>query len=64
MTNTISIDRIPDFEKIVAGRLLKKPESFKTQALEDSKESCLERLKTDLEGRSLDDIHDSMSWWA
>ena len=34
------------------------------QALEDGKESCLERLKTDLEGQSLDDIHDSMSWWA
>jgi len=34
------------------------------QALEDGKESCLERLKTDLEGRSLDNVHDSMSWWA
>jgi hypothetical protein len=33
-------------------------------ALEDGKEKCLERLKTDLERRSLDDIHDSMSWWA
>ena len=31
-------------------------------ALEDGKEKCLERLKTDLERRSLDDIHDSMSW--
>ena len=34
------------------------------QALEDGKERCLERLKTDLERQSLDDIHDSMSWWA
>jgi hypothetical protein len=34
------------------------------QALEDGKERCLERLKTNLEGQSLDDIHDSMSWWA
>jgi len=34
------------------------------QALEDGKEKCLERLRTDLERRSLDDIHDSMSWWA
>ena len=34
------------------------------KALEDGKERCLERLKTDLERQSLDDIHDSMSWWA
>ena len=34
------------------------------KALEDGQERCLERLKTDLEGRSLDNIHDSMSWWA
>jgi hypothetical protein len=34
------------------------------QALEDGKERCLERLKSDLERQSLDDIHDSMSWWA
>ena len=34
------------------------------KALEEGKERCLERLKTDLEGRDLDDIHDSMSWWA
>jgi len=34
------------------------------KALEDGKEKCLERLKNDLERRSLDDIHDSMSWWA
>jgi hypothetical protein len=38
-------------------------EDFK-KALDDGKEKCLERLKTDLERRSLDDIHDSMSWWA
>ena len=38
-------------------------EDFKT-ALEDGKEKCLERLKIDLKRRSLDDIHDSMSWWA
>jgi hypothetical protein len=34
------------------------------QALEDGKERCLERLRNDLERQSLDDIHDSMSWWA
>jgi len=34
------------------------------QALEDGKERCFERLKSDLERQSLDDIHDSMSWWA
>ena len=34
------------------------------KALKDGKEECLERLKTDLERQSLDDIHDSMSWWA
>jgi len=33
-------------------------------ALADGKEKCLERLKIDLERQSLDDIHDSMSWWA
>ena len=33
-------------------------------ALEDGKEKCLERLKTNLEGQSLDDIHARMSWWA
>jgi len=38
-------------------------EDFK-KALADGKEKCLERLKADLERRSLDDIHDSMSWWA
>jgi len=34
------------------------------KALADGKEKCLERLKTDLASRSLEDIHDSMSWWA
>ncbi len=34
------------------------------QALEDGKERCLERLKTDMERQSPDDIHNSMSWWA
>ena len=38
-------------------------EEFNT-ALEDGKEWCLERLRRDLERQSLDDIHDSMSWWA
>ena len=33
-------------------------------ALEDGIEKCLERLKTDLEGRAIDDMHESMSWWA
>jgi hypothetical protein len=34
------------------------------KALEDGKERCLERLRTDLKRQSLDNIHDSMSWWA
>ena len=38
-------------------------EEFNT-ALENGKEGCLERLRRDLERQSLDDIHDSMSWWA
>ncbi len=38
-------------------------EDFKT-ALADGKEKCLERLKIDLERQSLDDLHESMSWWA
>lgn len=33
-------------------------------ALRDGKEKCLNNLKMDLEYRSLDNIHDSMSWWA
>ena len=35
-----------------------------SKALEDGKDICLERLRTDIERQSLDDIHDSMSWWA
>jgi hypothetical protein len=38
-------------------------EDFKN-ALADGKQKCLERLKIDLERRSLDDLHNSMSWWA
>lgn len=38
-------------------------EEFNT-ALKNGKEWCLERLRRDLERQSLDDIHDSMSWWA
>jgi hypothetical protein len=34
------------------------------EAIEDGEEKCLERLKNDYERGSLDDIHDSMSWWA
>ncbi len=34
------------------------------EALEDGEEKCLERLKSDFERCSLDDIHDSMSRWA
>jgi hypothetical protein len=33
-------------------------------ALRDGKEKCLSKLKVDLEYRSLDNIHGSMSWWA
>ena len=39
-------------------------ESDVKKALADGKEKCLERLKSDLERWSLDDIHDSMSRWA
>jgi hypothetical protein len=39
------------------------PQDFE-KALTDGKEKCLERLRYDLERRSLDDIHASMSWWA
>jgi Protein of unknown function (DUF1186) len=34
------------------------------KALEDGKAKCLERLKIDFDMRSLDDVHDGMSWWA
>ncbi|MFO7555761.1 MAG: DUF1186 domain-containing protein [Desulfobacterales bacterium] len=33
-------------------------------AIKDGKEKCLNNLKMDLEYRSLNNIHDSMSWWA
>lgn len=35
-----------------------------TRALSRGKEKCLLDLRSDLEDRSLDDIHRSMSWWA
>jgi hypothetical protein len=38
-------------------------ENFES-ALEDGKEWCLERLRTDLERHSLGDMHASMSWWV
>jgi len=38
-------------------------ESFR-QALSRGKEKCLLDLRAELEDRSLDDIHKSMSWWA
>jgi hypothetical protein len=56
-----TIKKAYDNELIFSGMV--RYEDFKN-ALEDGKEKCLERLKTDLERRSLDDIHDSMSWWA
>lgn len=33
-------------------------------ALREGKEKCLNRLRIDLKNCSLDNIHDSMSWWA
>jgi hypothetical protein len=56
-----TIKKAYDDDLIASGMI--RYEDFK-KALEDGKEKCLERLKTDLERRSLDDIHDSMSWWA
>lgn len=38
-------------------------ESFE-QALSKGQERCLLDLRDELEDRSLDDIHESMSWWA
>ena len=32
--------------------------------LKEGKERCLEKLRIDFQSRSLDDIHESMSWWA
>jgi hypothetical protein len=54
-----TIKRAYDDDLIASGMI--RYEDFK-KALKDGKEKCLERLKTDLERRSLDDIHDSMSW--
>jgi hypothetical protein len=56
-----TITKAYDDDLIASGMI--RYEDFK-KALKDGKEKCLERLKTDLERRSLDDIHDSMSWWA
>ncbi len=38
--------------------------SYFEKTLELGKDKCLEKLKTDLERHSMDDIHASMSWWA
>jgi hypothetical protein len=56
-----TIKKAYDNELIFSGMV--RYEDFKN-ALEDGKEKCLERLKADLERQSLDDIHNSMSWWA
>ena len=56
-----TIKKAYDDDLIASGMI--RYEEFET-ALDDGKEKCLERLKIDLERRSLDDIHDSMSWWA
>ncbi|UCE08456.1 MAG: DUF1186 domain-containing protein [bacterium] len=56
-----TIKKAYDDDLIASGMI--RYEDFK-KALEDGKEKCLEELKADLERRSLDDIHDSMSWWA
>jgi len=34
------------------------------QAIALGKEKCLEKLQRDLDNRSIDDLHASMSWWA
>jgi hypothetical protein len=49
-------------DNLIASGMIQYEDFNKT--LEDGKEKCLERLKTDLERQSLDDIHGSMSWWA
>jgi len=56
-----TIKKAYDDDLIASGMI--RYEDFK-KALEDGKEKCLGRLKADLERRSLDDIHESMSWWA
>jgi hypothetical protein len=35
-----------------------------TEILKDSKEKCLDNLRNKIQERQIDDIHDSMSWWA
>lgn len=35
-----------------------------TEILKGSKEKCLDRLRTNIQERQIDNIHDSMSWWA
>jgi len=35
-----------------------------TKILKGSKEKCLENLSAKMQGRQIDNIHDSMSWWA
>jgi hypothetical protein len=56
-----TIEKAYDDNLIASGMI--QYEDF-NNALKDGKERCLERLKTDLERQSLDNIHDSMSWWA
>lgn len=34
------------------------------KALQDGKEKCLEKVRKELQRRSMDDLHRSMSWWA
>lgn len=35
-----------------------------TEILKGSKEKCLDSLRTEIQKRQIDNIHDSMSWWA
>ena len=35
-----------------------------TEILKGSKEKCLDRLRAKIQGRQIDNIHASMSWWA
>ena len=35
-----------------------------TEILEGSKEKCLDSLRAEIQERQIDNIHDSMSWWA
>jgi hypothetical protein len=56
-----TIKKAYDNELIFSGMI--RYEDLKN-ALADGREKCLDRLNDDLERRSLDDIHGSMSWWA